>query len=511
MNKINQILTLTRLEVLQFLRSKKFVYITLLTIFFGMLTIAPDDSPIHILNSHKRGIYNSAWIGLKMALFINSFFYLIAFFFIRNTIYQDKINNLDVFISSSSIGKGSYLVYKQLSKFFIMFIITFILIISAGFMQLYRGEDLNINVINLFKVWFFTSLPALFFIASLSVLFESVKFLRNIFGGIVFIILGHYLLYYSLMQVNNVNIINMDVFGVGYFIDYMGGFILLTNRVHGTFLIDNVVIEPCYMYSRLFIIFLGIIILTISIFLFKGIKDFKPYKKKKFDFFKNKMTLLRDRDYVLKDYDIKKFINDQETKYKFNFFQLVSKEINIIINNKYALIVLNLIFIFFIFIFQKSETYFFVYNFSFFLSYLYVSNIISKEYKTRVQNITFYINNFSNKQFFGSILAGFIVLNLSLSGIIIKSLLEAKYIEIIYIMIIEFMIIITAYFFGLTFKSTNILDIIVFFLAYSAFQQKTEIIYILENNNFIYYLLFTIILMFISYLIRNLQIRYFKG
>lgn len=133
-----------------------------------------------------RGVYNSAWVGTQVALFATLGLSLIGFFLVKNTVDRDGRTGVGQIIATTSLRKVQYTLGKALSNFAVLATMVVILAVVAGVMQLLRGEVRHIDLWSLLSPFVFIMLPTMAVVSAVAILFETVAWLRDTFGNVVY-------------------------------------------------------------------------------------------------------------------------------------------------------------------------------------------------------------------------------------------------------------------------------------------------------------------------------------
>jgi len=161
-----------------------------------------------------RGIYNSAWVGALVAMMSAVFVSLAGFYIIKNAIARDRETGVGEITASTPVRGAVYLVGKMLSNFAVLAAMITVLAIGAVGMQLLRGEELNINLWNLWSPLLLVTLPVAALLAAVAVVFESISFLRGGAGNIIYYFVWLIALSTTITQ-------GVDIFGHNAIIDDM--------------------------------------------------------------------------------------------------------------------------------------------------------------------------------------------------------------------------------------------------------------------------------------------------
>lgn len=187
MRTLRMLYHLARADLLERVRRYSFLVVLALTVLAGYLFVPPAGAPYLVLHlGPKRGIYNSAWIGLMFGLVAAIYLPLLGFYLVKNTLERDRQTGVGQIIATTPIGKPVYVLGKYLSNLAVLVSILSILTVMAVVMQLVRAENTAINVCTLVSSVWLMGLPALALAAAMAVLFESISFLSGGLGSVAF-------------------------------------------------------------------------------------------------------------------------------------------------------------------------------------------------------------------------------------------------------------------------------------------------------------------------------------
>jgi ABC-type transport system involved in multi-copper enzyme maturation permease subunit len=116
----------------------------LLTLFFFPVT----DANYQTLEINGyRGIYNSAWMGATLATLQVVFLPIICFYLIKNSVESDRNLAVSDLIAATPISKISFLAGKWLSNLSLLLGIALVMLVTTVFVQLWIGEDYQIQLL----------------------------------------------------------------------------------------------------------------------------------------------------------------------------------------------------------------------------------------------------------------------------------------------------------------------------------------------------------------------------
>jgi len=121
-------------------------------------------------------------VGLMSSLYLALF----SLYAIKGSIIRHVDTSVGQIIASTSISKPLYILGKWLSNFAVLFIMVLIVVVAAGVLQLVRSEERRIEVWPLVAPYLIIAAPTMGLVATLAVLFETIKTLRVGFGDVFF-------------------------------------------------------------------------------------------------------------------------------------------------------------------------------------------------------------------------------------------------------------------------------------------------------------------------------------
>ena len=141
-----------------------------------------------VINGY-RGIYNSAWLGVCLAMLNVLFLPIICFYLIKNGLELDRQSKTHELIAATPVSKVTYLFSKWCTNVLILVYIVLVMLLSVILIQLYYGESYQINLWALAWPQLVFVMPMLLAVASLAIMFESIKCLKSGIGNVVYFFL----------------------------------------------------------------------------------------------------------------------------------------------------------------------------------------------------------------------------------------------------------------------------------------------------------------------------------
>ena len=171
-------------------RQQSFVVTLLLMSVLTLLFFPSPDAHYQtlVINGY-RGIYNSAWIGVCLAMLNVIFLPIICFYLVKNALELDRQSMTGELIAATPVSKLNFLLAKWCTNVLILLSIVLVMLLSSIVIQLYYGESYHINFWALVWPQLVFVLPTLLAIAAIALLFESIKWLRGGLGNLVYFFL----------------------------------------------------------------------------------------------------------------------------------------------------------------------------------------------------------------------------------------------------------------------------------------------------------------------------------
>jgi len=190
MHKLHILIQIVRADFLERTRRYSFLITLGVMIYLGYLAVpSVESNALTVDLGNLRGIYNSAWIGSMIALISSMVLSLPGFYLVKNAIRRDCDTGVGQIIATTPLSKPLYTLAKMMSNFIFLIVIIAVVAGAAAGMQFIRGESNQLDPWALLAPFLFTTLPTLMLVAAVSVLFESIDFLRGGVGNIAYFVL----------------------------------------------------------------------------------------------------------------------------------------------------------------------------------------------------------------------------------------------------------------------------------------------------------------------------------
>ncbi len=133
-----------------------------------------------------RGVYNSAWVGGVMTWVSTVILSLAGFYVTKNAILRDEATRVGLVLATTPLRKSFYTLAKTLSNFAVLAAMVSVLAAGAVGLELARGEHSQLEIGTLVAPLVWMALPAMFLVAALAVLFETLPVLRGGAGNVIY-------------------------------------------------------------------------------------------------------------------------------------------------------------------------------------------------------------------------------------------------------------------------------------------------------------------------------------
>ena len=159
MNSARVLYHMVRADFLERIRRYSFL-LTLAGALWVAYGVATEEVWIVVGNGY-RGVYNSAWIGMLMAICCSTFLSLAGFYIVKNSVQRDTDTRVGQILAATPMRKDFYTIAKTLSNFAVLACMVGILMVAAVAMQLLRGETHSFSLWKLWAPFIFLALPTM--------------------------------------------------------------------------------------------------------------------------------------------------------------------------------------------------------------------------------------------------------------------------------------------------------------------------------------------------------------
>jgi hypothetical protein len=191
MNTVRVLYHLARADFVERVRRYSFLLTLVGAVYLGYAVVVGDFA---LRFAQYRGVNNSAWVGLQMAMTTALIVSLAGFYIVKNTIDRDLQTGVGQILATTPIGRMDYVLGKALSNFAVLGVAVGVLAAAAALGQFWAGEDYQLKFWPLLHPFLLFPLPVIAFVAALAVLFETIPWLRGGFGNVAYFFLYMFLL-----------------------------------------------------------------------------------------------------------------------------------------------------------------------------------------------------------------------------------------------------------------------------------------------------------------------------
>jgi hypothetical protein len=170
---MNSFFTIIKSDYLQRTRTYTFL-ITLCVSLAVAYTFVPAPNATYstIRIADYVGYYNSAWFGYVTAIMTSIFLSLIGVYLVNSGVKNDINSKVGQIIATTKTSNFVYLFSKVISNFLILLTIVFIVFLMSVMLFFLYNDDFSFELFQFIKPYVIITIPALFFIAVLAVIFE---------------------------------------------------------------------------------------------------------------------------------------------------------------------------------------------------------------------------------------------------------------------------------------------------------------------------------------------------
>ncbi|WP_435261477.1 hypothetical protein [Tenacibaculum sp. nBUS_03] len=466
-------LTIIKLDYLQRTRSYTFL-ITLCASLAIAYTFIPEPnanySTIRIAN--YIGTYNTAWFGYVTAIMSSLFLSLIGFYLVNNSIKTDLNTKVGQIIASTKIENFNYLFSKALSNFLVLLAILCTIFIMSSILFLFYNDGFPFEILHFVKPYFIITIPALFFISCIAVIFEVFLGKYSVLQNI-----GFFFLFSLLMLSNkkNQNNFSLDVLGTEIVMHHMEnqvrkitnakktkelsiGYVLGNVKKAKKFQFDGITFPTTFILSRLaWVLFsIGAIGMTSLFFHRFNIEEKKSGKKTK---------IKPQQKASHKNINL---LNLPTIKTNFSIFPLLRTEFLLLIRRgKKWLWLINCAGMILLLVTPLQIAHQFILPTLWFLQVGRLSDVSTKEVENDIYFFSFSSYKPISRLLFSQILASILLLLLLAAPLYMRLIVNGNFIDFNSIILGGTFIALVAVFLGIITKGKKLFEILFFIITYA--------------------------------------------
>jgi len=499
-----------RFDYLQRIRNYNFLITLCFSIIFAYSFVPDYNSNYSTIRiGGYIGNYNSAWFSFVTAMMTSSFLSFIGFYLVSSSISYDITSRVGLITAVTKTSNYRYLLSKTFSNFLILLTIVFVIFFSSMFLFVYRDNGNDFELILFVKAYSFITIPAIFFISSIAVVFEVMFASKSILQNIIFSILFGFILAFpansklgfaldftgtkivTQSMVKNLEVNNLTSDSVSPSIGYSSIKISELKR----FDFNETDLPMSFLLSRVFWIIISILFISGTSKLFHrfSTKENKVGKKKKIFSFS---------DSNKNEIELNKL---SSPKINYSILPLIKTEFILILRkSKKWLLLVNVLLMIALAFSSMKLAHQIILPILWFLQVSRISDITTKEASSKIE----YLVNTSYKPmqrlFTAQLLSSFSLMLLLSLPLLIRYAILLDTVSITAIVLGALLIIIMSAFIGLVTKGKKLFEIVFFLITYANVNKVHHLDYFgAINNNIVTIALMLFVLIFSTILIKR--------
>ena len=509
--------TIIKYDYLQ--RTRSYAFLITLCLTLGVAyTFVPGPnanySTIHL--SNYQGFYNSDWIAYVTAIMTSSFLSLIGFYLVNNSIKKDIDTKVGQIVATTQVGNFKYLLSKVLSNFLVLISIVFVVFLMSIMLFFKYNTDFSFDMISFVKPYLFITIPTMFFIAVLAVLFEVFLGKYSILQNV-----GFFFLFAAIISISNGNEKNysLDVTGIKIVTTTMNdqvnktlgsevtsglgiGYMSKSKDVEiKRFAFNGIDFPNSFLISRILIILFGIGIIGIIAPFFHRFDRKKRVKHKA-----KKETVIETK----LDTEIR-LINLPKVQENFGILPFIKTELLLLFRNgKKGLWILNLIGMVLLIVTPVEIALQFILPIVWFFQVSRLSSLTTKEVTNNVHYFAFASYKPLSRLLLSQIISGVLLMLFIALPLLVKLLFIGNLISVVTVFLGGMFIVLLATTFGILTGSKKLFEVLFFMLTYANINGVSFLDYFggtTHNSTYIVKLVgFILFLMTITFLKRKMDL-----
>jgi len=132
-----------------------------------------------------RGIYNSAWMGAMAALLCVLLIWFVGFFVVRGSLVREARFGVAELVAATPVRTAAFVAGKWLSNVALLAAIAALMFVAAAAMQYVRAEDRRVDPVVYAQAYLGLVVPVCALVGAAALLFDAIRPLRGIAGGVV--------------------------------------------------------------------------------------------------------------------------------------------------------------------------------------------------------------------------------------------------------------------------------------------------------------------------------------
>ena len=466
------LITIIKSDYLQRTRSYAFL-ITLCASLAIAYTFVPATNAGYstIRISDYVGVYNSAWFGYVTAIMTSVFLSLIGFYLVNSGIKTDYDTKVGQIIATTKIRNFTYLIAKALSNFLVLLTI----LLSVGIMSVILFFAYNagyaFDPLKFIKPYVLITIPSLFVISIIAVLFEVFLLKYSVLQNIGFFFLFSVLLVYNPKTESDYW---LDIFGSKIVMHQLEervqeitnseeemamniGFTIGNHKETKTFEFRGIDFPTSFILSRLLWMILGVALLFLSAPLFHRFN----LKEKSF---KKNNTVINHQSNTVKSISISSLPSPH---INFSIFPLIKAECLLLFRKgKRWLWIVNIIGVVLLAVLPIKIAHQIVLPILWFLQVGRLSSLTTKESIHNVHYFTFTSYKPLRRLLISQLFAGYLLMLVLTLPLLIRLTISSQYTSVFAVVLGALLIVLLAATLGILTKAKKLFEVLFFMVTY---------------------------------------------
>ncbi|GAA3510772.1 hypothetical protein GCM10022393_25460 [Aquimarina addita] len=470
---MNTFFTIIKLDYLQRTRSYAFLITLCLSVAIAYTFVPePNASYSTIRIANYIGYYNAAWFGYVTAIMTSIFLSLIGFYLVNSGIKTDIDTRVGQIISTTKIKNFAYLLSKMLSNFLLLLTIVVIVFFMSIMLFFLYNDGYSFELFQFIKPYVLITIPAIFFISALAVVFEIFLRKYSVIQNVIFFFIFSFLMVFSPKTEGE---FALDIFGSKIVIqqleesvrkltnedkntDLSIGYVVGNVRKATKFEFNGVTFPTSFILSRFLWIALGILLIFITSFLFHRFNVKQPIKIKKTSSFNDQQQRMNEIS----------LSNVPESQLDYSIIPLLKIEFLLLFRKgKKWLWILNIVGMVLLAVLPIKMAHQIILPVLWFLQVSRLSDITSKEVINNVYYFVYTSNRPISRLLFSQIFSGILLILLLAFPLIIRLGISFNYIAILSILVGSAFITLLAITLGILSKGKKLFEVFFFLITYA--------------------------------------------
>ena len=183
MKTLRVIYHMARADFLERVRRYSFLIMLGLVVWLGYLS-ASGQMRMRVPPDYT-GVINSAWVGATMTVTVSLLLGWVGFYIVKGSVSRDYETGVGQIMATTPLSRPLYMLGKWLSNFVVLGIAVVIMLVEGILMNLLLGTH-NLDLLALAAPLVVIALPCVALIAAFAVLFESIGWLRGGLGNVIY-------------------------------------------------------------------------------------------------------------------------------------------------------------------------------------------------------------------------------------------------------------------------------------------------------------------------------------